>query len=162
MDLRANIAVHCLFSNLGQDIYLYPLHALRRVWEDHHRKWSHRVFPEILLWCHTTNRSVSNFLTSTQPPLSLSVSPFSPLLPLSLHPRHPPKHYHFPSSHWLQDIHSHNLWCVKLQTYSNMALCSGFNLRWTICCGWQRDSEGIMVTLEASFTPLWVDMIWMA
>lgn len=28
MDLRANIPALCLFSNLGQDIYLHSLHAL--------------------------------------------------------------------------------------------------------------------------------------
>lgn len=62
------IPVDCLFSNLGQDLHLHSLHALWGVWEDHHGRWSHYVFREVLPRHHTINRSVSDF---PSPPLSV-------------------------------------------------------------------------------------------
>lgn len=125
----------CLFSNLGQDIYLYPLHALWGVWEDHHGRWSHRVFPEILPRHHTTNRSVCDFLTS----LSLSPhrrlsSPSPPSLSPSvfiffIQPAEPFSRStlfsHHPVDSGTQSAMSlgHDPRSVKLQTYSYTALC---------------------------------------
>lgn len=97
-------------SSAGQDFYMHPLHALWGVWEDHYWRSSHRVFPAVLPRCHTTDWSVSGFLTSALIPLSFP-SPRSTLcshtasIPSSGLLSHPQNHFDFPSSCWVKDIH---------------------------------------------------------
>lgn len=146
-------------SNSGQDIYLYPLHALWGVWEDHHRRWSHRVFPGTLPWHHTTNRSVSGFLTHPPLPLSLSLSihrlssPSLPFLPLCLYlfiqPAKPSsKTLSFPI---IPPTRGHpqprSVMCEIADVYF---VHWGFNLRWSTC--WRRRDSRRMSCGNASVT----------
>lgn len=123
-------SLHSLyFPTLGQDIYLHPLHALWWLWEDHHRRWSHWIFPEILPWCHTTNRSVSDSLTLLLPPLHLStISAASPFFSSSAFisscnlPSHPQFIFCHPVN--FSHIQCRGLWSVKSQTCRYMTWCS--------------------------------------
>lgn len=132
--------MQCLLSNLGQDIHLYTFHALWRVWEDHHRRRSHWVFPKILPWHHPTDRSVSDFLTPLPSPISASSSLCSAIVTSSNLPKCLQKTPLFsPTPHQL--LPHPQFWSVKCEITDSQlhGFCGvSFNLRWTICCGWQR------------------------
>lgn len=128
------------FFFIGQVFYLHPFHALWRVWEDHHGRWSHWIFPQILSWCHTIIRSVSDFLTSTS--LTLFPHLLYHLIILCYYFPIQPSHAIpglFPSRQLHADMHSP--WSVKLKSDSYVSFVPpSFNWSWSVCYGWQTES----------------------
>lgn len=114
---------------------MHPVHALWGVWEDHHRRWSHWVFPEILSWRHPSNRRVSDILTP--PHFSPLSSPLSPCLSLSLHPTcRAVLRNTLICHHPIVSSHIQRCETGDLQVYDS--LLRAFHLQWTLCRRWQR------------------------